>query len=95
MSQGANRTMPCRNGCGKNIYFDQAKKSATGKPIPLEADTGQPHNCPKSAYNLNKNAGQSKIGNESITDVISKLKADVEKLDKRLADIEVKVNFGG
>jgi len=44
--------------CGENIFFDDNKKSRKGKPIPLDPDTEQPHNCPKSNYKESKSLGQ-------------------------------------
>jgi len=44
--------------CGEEIYFDPNKKSQKGKPIPLDLDTEQPHNCPKSNYRESKSLVQ-------------------------------------
>jgi hypothetical protein len=35
----------CRKGCGQEIYFDANNKSQSGKWIPLDKDTGLPHQC--------------------------------------------------
>jgi hypothetical protein len=35
----------CNKGCGQEIYFDANSKSQSGKWIPLDKDTGQPHQC--------------------------------------------------
>jgi hypothetical protein len=35
----------CNKGCGQEIYFDANSKSQSGKYIPLDKDTGQPHQC--------------------------------------------------
>ena len=37
----------CRKGCGQEIYFDANNKSHSGKFIPLDKDTGLPHQCPQ------------------------------------------------
>jgi hypothetical protein len=39
------RYFECRKGCGQEIYFDANNKSQSGKWIPLDKDTGQPHQC--------------------------------------------------
>ena len=39
------KTKPCIKGCGANIYFDEDYKSESGKFIPLDADTREPHRC--------------------------------------------------
>ena len=35
----------CIKGCGNEIYFDANNKSQSGKYIPLDKETGQPHQC--------------------------------------------------
>jgi hypothetical protein len=35
----------CNKGCGSEIYFDANNKSQSGKFIPLDKDTGLPHQC--------------------------------------------------
>ena len=39
------KTKPCIKGCGAKIYFDEDYKSDSGKFIPLDADTREPHQC--------------------------------------------------
>ncbi|HJT49672.1 MAG TPA: hypothetical protein VJ729_15930 [Nitrososphaeraceae archaeon] len=43
--QQQRRYYQCNKGCGKDIYFDANSKSQSGKYIPLDKDTGQPHQC--------------------------------------------------
>ena len=42
----------CRNGCGKELTWDKTRKSDSGKMIPIEKATNEPHQCPKSTYNM-------------------------------------------
>ena len=35
----------CSKGCGQEIYFDANSKSQSGKFIPLDKETGLPHQC--------------------------------------------------
>ena len=35
----------CTKGCGQEIYFDANSKSQSGKFIPLDKQTGLPHQC--------------------------------------------------
>jgi hypothetical protein len=35
----------CNKGCGQEIYFDANSKSQGGKSIPLDKETGLPHQC--------------------------------------------------
>jgi hypothetical protein len=39
------RYLQCNKGCGQEIYFDANNKSQSGKYIPLDKDTGLPHQC--------------------------------------------------
>jgi hypothetical protein len=39
------RYLQCNKGCGQEIYFDANSKSQSGKFIPLDKDTGLPHQC--------------------------------------------------
>ena len=39
------KTKPCIRGCGGKIYFDEDYKSESGKFIPLDAETREPHRC--------------------------------------------------
>ena len=40
----------CDKGCGKKIYFDEDFKTEEGKFIPIDRNTGRPHNCQKIKY---------------------------------------------
>jgi hypothetical protein len=39
------RYYQCNKGCRQEIYFDANNKSQSGKWIPLDKDTGLPHQC--------------------------------------------------
>ena len=43
--QTQRRYPTCNRGCGQEIYFDANNKSQSGKFIPLDKDTGLPHQC--------------------------------------------------
>jgi hypothetical protein len=45
--QTQKRYYQCRRGCGHEIYFDANNKTQSGKFIPLDKDTGLPHQCPQ------------------------------------------------
>ena len=40
----------CDKGCGGKIYFDEDFKTEEGKFIPIDRNTGRPHNCQKIKY---------------------------------------------
>ena len=44
----------CQYGCGKELTWDKSRKSDSGKMIPIEKATNEPHNCPNSPYNCNQ-----------------------------------------
>ena len=39
------RYLQCSKGCGHEIYFDVNTKTHSGKWIPLDKETGLPHQC--------------------------------------------------
>ena len=43
--QQQRRYHQCNKGCGNEIYFDPNNKTQSGKFIPLDKDTGLPHQC--------------------------------------------------
>jgi hypothetical protein len=43
--QTQRRYLQCNKGCGSEIYFDANNKSQSGKFVPLDKQTGQPHQC--------------------------------------------------
>ena len=43
--QQERRYHQCNKGCGQEIYFDANNKSQSGKYIPLDKQTGLPHQC--------------------------------------------------
>ena len=45
-----NHTIPCRYGCGTELWFSENIVSKTGIPIPLQVGNNQKHNCHLSPY---------------------------------------------
>ena len=39
------KTKPCSKGCGAEIYWDEEFKSDSGKFIPIDSRTDEPHQC--------------------------------------------------
>lgn len=39
------KTKPCSKGCGAEIYWDESFKSDSGKFIPIDSRTDEPHQC--------------------------------------------------
>ena len=47
------KTKRCSKGCGADIYWDELFKSESGKFIPMDARTDEPHNCNESIIDSN------------------------------------------
>jgi hypothetical protein len=43
--------------CGEEICFDPNKKAESGKSIPLDPITNEPHNCSRSKFTPRKSLG--------------------------------------
>jgi uncharacterized protein YlaI len=43
MRQTKRRYYQCRKDCGQFIYFDESQRTESGKWIPLDKETGEPH----------------------------------------------------
>lgn len=85
--------MLCRNGCGATITFDPEVKSSSGKVIPVDSITHQPHQCPNSDYSLkHKNNQLGKSAIEVVVEMQSELrefKDRMERMEKRLSEVEL------
>jgi hypothetical protein len=44
-------SVQCFRGCGTRVKFDDNYLSPSGKKIPLDANTGEPHQCPNNTFN--------------------------------------------
>lgn len=55
------KTSPCNRGCGALIYFDNEQRSQSGKMIPMEVNTSQPHQCPKSTWGKGQGGQQTTV----------------------------------
>lgn len=73
------RAMPCNRDCGTDIYFDDDKLSKTGKKIPLDVDTDEPHDCPNSSYGSTVGTSSTK----SLTQRLEELESRVAMLEER------------
>lgn len=83
----------CQYGCGKELTWDKSRKSESGKMIPIEKATNEPHNCPNSPYNKKMKEQDGGSGyqtspqqtmDSSLKDRVSILEAAVEAIQKKL-----------
>ena len=81
---------PCRNGCGKMIYWGDLKSPDGKKSIPMEKGTKEGHNCPNSEWamkNKSKELGTSVIG--FVLEIKQSQKDYIEKSEKRITQLEL------
>jgi hypothetical protein len=52
----------CKNDCGVRITFSDNAISKNGRKIPLQ-ENGQPHSCPKSYFNIRRQALKENANN--------------------------------
>ena len=74
--------MPKCKRCGASIYWDSSRRTENGKWIPIDEETGEPHDCPESDYNSggSGNRGRGEVDVMEITD----LKNEVAKNNKNV-----------
>lgn len=81
---------PCRI-CGSDIYFDDKIKSSSGKPIPMDYRTKEPHNCNLNLiHNFREEIASMR---DKITDFETLLtslhiKERLDDIEKRLENLE-------
>ena len=75
--------MICRNGCGAEITWDPKQKSASGKSIPIDVITHNPHQCPNSDFAMKKKTPE--LGHSVIDEVIE-IKQELRELKKMIED---------
>ena len=86
------RTKQCSKGCGSEIYWDEEFKSDSGKFIPLDARTDEPHNCngpessepyfPDEIRNITKKVIPKKITTELKITLPDSILFDINKIPK-------------
>ena len=86
------RTKQCSKGCGSEIYWDEEFKSDSGKFIPLDARTDEPHNCngpessepyfPDEIRNITKKIIPKKITTELKITLSDSILFDINKIPK-------------
>lgn len=93
----------CQYGCGKELVWDKSRKSDSGKMIPIEKATNEPHNCPNSPYNKKQGGTtqpeqkvqqtmDSSQANLSLAERLEVLENRFGKLSTDFVDMLVRVN---
>ena len=76
-------------GCGKELIWDKARLSQSGKMIPIEKGTNEPHNCPNSPYNKGKTVTQ--VENKPHQETLEATTGGELSLAERIAVLETAV----
>ena len=79
----------CQYGCGKELIWDTARLSQSGKMIPIEKGTNEPHNCPNSPYNKGKTVTQ--VENKPHQETMEATTGGELSLAERIAVLETAV----
>jgi len=88
------RTKPCSKGCGAEIYWDEEFKSDSGKFIPIDARTDEPHRCngptesgePYFPDEVKKYTKQKEAVPEPKIPLPAEILFDIRKISKSLID---------
>ncbi len=82
------RTKPCSKGCGSEIYWDEEFKSDSGKFIPIDARTDEPHTCSVSEIEsyYQDEIRQKEKNEESKIPIPSSILYDIKKIPQSLID---------
>ena len=93
------RTKQCSKGCGAEIYWDEEFKSDSGKFIPIDARTDEPHSCngpessvgyfPDEIKNIGNKITPKKIATELKITIPESILFDVNKIPKLEIDNDV------
>jgi len=88
------RTKPCSKGCGAEIYWDEEFKSDSGKFIPIDTRTDEPHQCNGPAESgepyypdvVKKYTKKKEIVPEPKIPILADILFDISKIPKSLID---------
>ena len=71
--------------CGATIRWDPSRKTEKGKWIPIDDETGEPHDCPESDYN-SLGSGNREMGAavDVMSNSITNLENDIAKINKNV-----------
>ena len=88
----------CQYGCGKDLTWDKSRRSDSGKMIPIEKATNEPHNCPNSPYNKSKSGQAGVSGNTTKQETMDtgtttlSLAERIGVLEAALASVQARLN---
>jgi len=86
------KTKSCSKGCGAQIYWDEEFKSDSGKFIPMDAKTDEPHKCetgePAEYFpdEIKRITKQKEISTESKIPLSAEILFDINKIPRSLID---------
>ena len=86
------RTKSCSKGCGAQIYWDESFKSDSGKFIPIDARTDEPHRCEIEEhseyfpYDVKQYSKSKEVISEHKIPLSAEILFDISKIPKSLMD---------
>ena len=82
------KTKPCHKGCGGKIYFDEDYKSESGKFIPLDIQTQEPHRCQTESHYGSEFQSSTQITQGAASVIHSKPPETDEEIPVLVSDIK-------
>ena len=82
----------CQYGCGKELIWDKSRRSDSGKMIPIEKATNEPHNCPNSPYNKKMAASDGGSQQQQVT--TPPAQAQQQTMDNSQANLSLAERIG-
>jgi hypothetical protein len=88
--------MPHCKRCGAGIYWDPARKTESGKWVPIDEETDEPHDCPESDWNSGRGSSGSRSGIDavdamSIQNAINNMEDKISELNKNMLKLILEI----
>lgn len=77
---------PCRR-CKRAIYWDPERKTESGKWVPIDEETDEPHDCPESDWNSGSGGrgnGIDAVDAMAMSNAITNLEDKMDQLNKNM-----------
>jgi hypothetical protein len=71
--------------CGASIYWDPERKSESGKWVPIDEETDEPHDCPENEWNSGRGGkGIDGVDAMAMSNAITNLENKMDSLNKNM-----------
>ena len=81
--------MPLCKRCGVGIYWDPARKTESGKWVPIDEETDEPHDCPESDWKSGGSGNGSGRGIDGV-DAMA-IQDSIIKMEDKIAGVNKNV----